>query len=158
MATQGRAWRSGPRRPAWVSSPADDGRPVPSIAELSWGPLQHEPSRSTIQCGEHVHAEPLPPSSATSTTPATPNVTFDIDAQVVRAVRDIAPGDELTYFYPSTEWQMAEPFVCGCGAAECIGEVTGAADLRPEVLERYHPSTAVRGTLEHRRSGRSSGV
>ena len=127
------------------------------VTELSWGPLQHEPSRSTIQCGEHVHAEPLPPQLRYVNHSCAPNVTFDIDAQVVRAVRDIAPGDELTYFYPSTEWQMAEPFVCGCGAAECLGEVTGASHLRPEVLERYRPSAAVRATLEHRCSGRSSG-
>ena len=128
------------------------------VTELSWGPVQHEPSRSTIQCGEHLHSEPFPPELRYLNHSCDPNVALDIDAQVARAVRDIAPGDEVTYFYPSTEWQMAEPFVCGCGAAECLGEVTGAAHLRPEVLERYHPSTAVRGALDRRRSSRSSEV
>ena len=33
------------------------------------------------------------------------------------ALRPISEGDELTFFYPSTEWAMAEPFECGCGAA-----------------------------------------
>ena len=42
------------------------------------------------------------------------------------AGRDIAAGEELTYFYPSTEWEMDRPFRCLCGAPDCVGVVSGA--------------------------------
>jgi hypothetical protein len=53
------------------------------------------------------------------------------------AARDIAAGEELTYFYPSTEWDMAQPFVCLCGAPQCIRLVVGAKYLPLDVLSRY---------------------
>jgi len=53
------------------------------------------------------------------------------------AIRPIAEGDELTFFYPSTEWAMAEPFECGCGAGECIGRISGAREIPLSVLGRY---------------------
>lgn len=44
--------------------------------------------------------------------------------------RDLEVGDELTFFYPSTEWASASPFKCLCGAGEgrCIGMQRG---IRP---------------------------
>lgn len=35
-----------------------------------------------------------------------PSTLMDVDKMVVSATRDIAEGDELTFFYPSTEWDM----------------------------------------------------
>jgi len=37
------------------------------------------------------------------------------------ALRDLAAGEELTFDYNATEWSMAEPFLCTCGA--CGGSV-----------------------------------
>lgn len=37
------------------------------------------------------------------------------------ALRDLAAGEELTFDYNATEWSMAEPFTCACGA--CGGSV-----------------------------------
>ncbi len=34
------------------------------------------------------------------------------------AIGPIAPFDELSFDYETTEWQMAEPFQCRCGACE----------------------------------------
>ena len=50
-----------------------------------------------------------------------PNVAFDLtstDKQKwhARALRDIHPGETMTYFYPSTEWDMEQSFECQCGA------------------------------------------
>lgn len=36
------------------------------------------------------------------------------------ALRDIKAGDVLEFFYPSTEWNMAQPFDCSCGAKVCL--------------------------------------
>ena len=46
-------------------------------------------------------------------------------------------GDELTFFYPSTEWSMAQPFECLCKTEACAGEIKGARDMSKEVLGRY---------------------
>ena len=49
----------------------------------------------------------------------------------VRVSRDRAlrVGDRLTYFYPSTEWAMARPFACRCGAEGCLGWIGGAGEM-----------------------------
>lgn len=41
-----------------------------------------------------------------------------LDGLVLRARRDIAPGEQLTFDYNCTEWSMASPFRCGCGACD----------------------------------------
>jgi hypothetical protein len=66
-----------------------------------------------------------------------PNVAFDVERRVVRALRPIQPGDEFFYFYPSTEWDMAEPFICNCGTARCLKLIRGALHLPPDILEQY---------------------
>ena len=55
----------------------------------------------------------------------------------LECVSDIEAGDELRFFYPSTEWSMAQQFVCNCGKPNCVGLVQGAADTSSEVLNKY---------------------
>lgn len=57
----------------------------------------------------------------------------------VVALRDIAVGDGVTFDYNATEQAMAEPFDCHCGAASCVGRVSGYAALSPERRERIKP-------------------
>lgn len=66
-----------------------------------------------------------------------PNVIVDTTKLELRAIRDIARGEDLTFFYPSTEWHMAEPFRCLCGSTRCIGQVSGAKHLTLNVLGQY---------------------
>jgi hypothetical protein len=66
-----------------------------------------------------------------------PNVRIDVERLAVVALDDIAEGDELTFFYPATEWDMAQPFRCWCGAAHCLGWVAGAKAVPKQVLARY---------------------
>ena|SRR5687768_14859810 len=75
-----------------------------------------------------------------------PSVRLDASRMLVVAERDIAPGDELTYFYPSTEWDMAKPFACRCGSPNCLGVIRGAGHLSPEILRRYFLNRHI-GTL-----------
>ncbi len=58
-----------------------------------------------------------------------PNTHF-AGRQVV-ALRDIAEREELTFDYNSTEWEMAEAFVCECG--HCGGSrISGFKNLTPK--------------------------
>lgn len=38
------------------------------------------------------------------------------------------------FFYPSTEWDMAQPFDCLCGTETCRGRISGAGDMTAEQL------------------------
>lgn len=49
--------------------------------------------------------------------------------------KGIKPGDELSFFYPSTEWHMAQPFDCLCGTPTCRGRIAGARDMTEAQLD-----------------------
>jgi D-alanine-D-alanine ligase len=119
-----------------------------TIAPFRWGELHPLPSRWTLQRGAGEHAEPLPIELRYINHSCCPNVVFDFEASAVRALRAIEPGDDLTFFYPATEWRMHEPFSCSCGAPECLGTISGAASLNQEVLTRYELSPTIRDLLE----------
>jgi hypothetical protein len=76
-----------------------------------------------------------------------PNVAMCVDRLEVVALRPIAPGDELTFFYPSTEWEMDRPFICRCGAKECVGVVAGAKFLSIETLGQHFVTGHIRGQV-----------
>lgn len=52
--------------------------------------------------------------------------------RVVIARRDLEPGDGITFHYNTTEYDVAEPFQCRCGSANCVGTVRGAKHMTPE--------------------------
>lgn len=66
-----------------------------------------------------------------------PNALFKPRIFELVAIRDINAGDELTCFYPATEWDMTRPFKCLCQSEGCIEHVAGARHLPTEVKERY---------------------
>ena len=67
-----------------------------------------------------------------------PSVIFDMTAFEVRvADRALKKGDEVTFFYPSTEWEMQQPFECHCGSGKCLGAVRGAKYLDETVLKQH---------------------
>ena len=71
----------------------------------------------------------------------TPSLVFDMHNMEVRVVdeRPLNKGDALTFFYPSTEWEMDQPFECACGAGEgkCLGRISGAKDMSDEQLKGF---------------------
>lgn len=66
-------------------------------------------------------------------------------------------GEELTFFYPSTEWHMAQPFECRCGKSVCMGKITGARDMSEENLSNYWLNVHIEELLEERRVARYNG-
>ena len=107
------------------------------------------PTYRTIQVSEDTHVDGLGALAYLNHSCA-PNTFVDTERLEVRALRDIQPGEELTFFYPSTEWEMDRPFACLCGAPDCIGLIAGAKALPPRVLERYALSDHVRRLLRRR--------
>jgi hypothetical protein len=49
--------------------------------------------------------------------------------------KGLKEGEAATFFYPSTEWDMAQGFKCSCGSKKCLGEIRGAKYLTIEQLE-----------------------
>ena len=68
-----------------------------------------------------------------------PNVAIDVSRRVIVARRAIAAGDQLRFDYNTTEWELAESFVCNCGVPACVGVAMGFAHLsstRQQILLR----------------------
>jgi hypothetical protein len=101
-------------------------------------------NRYSLEIGEGVHAEILPTVLRLMSHSCAPNLAFDLPRKRLLVIRDIAPGEQFTFFYPSTEWDMAEPFACWCGAPECVGDVRGAKYLDRELLGRYQLAPHIR--------------
>ncbi|KIR51452.1 hypothetical protein I315_06151 [Cryptococcus gattii Ru294] len=40
--------------------------------------------------------------------------------------KGLKKGESLEFFYPSTEWDMAQGFDCACGSDTCLGKINGA--------------------------------
>ena len=101
-----------------------------------------EPKYTTIQRGVSEHVEPTSDMVFCNHS-CRPTVEFDTAAWEVRVVkdRDLKAGDDLTFFYPSSEWSMDQPFDCHCKANEgeykCLGKIQGAKYLNKETLGRY---------------------
>jgi hypothetical protein len=97
----------------------------------------------TVQIGPRSHIEELGVLAYLNHS-CQPNTIVDTTALEVRAERDIAPGEELSFFYPSTEWEMDRPFICLCGAAQCVRLVAGAKYLSIDTLARYFINQHIR--------------
>lgn len=67
-----------------------------------------------------------------------PSLIFDMANFEVRvADKDIKTGDSLTFWYPSSEWDMDQPFDCSCGSERCKGTINGAKHMDEAVLREY---------------------
>lgn len=108
------------------------------------------PSYLTLQTGLHKHISLSPASLQYTNHSCDPNVFFDTDKMELIALRSIQPDDELVFFYPSTEWQMASPFACNCGSTKCLGTIAGAAALRQEQLQTYRLNSFILLQIKNR--------
>ena len=117
------------------------------------GVVEGAPSRYSLQVSECEHI--VPPIEAMISAPEAenyrwcftnhgcePNVRVDTARRALVALRDLHAGDEVVFDYNSTEWSMAEPFACRCGASRCYGVVQGYRHLSPEQQARLAPIAA----------------
>lgn len=104
--------------------------------------IMDKPNRFTVQIGRtrHTHVGKL----AALNHSCDPNVILDTEKMQMIACKDIEKGEELFFFYPSTEWQMDAPFICLCGASNCIHVVAGARFLPLSTLEHHYLNPHIR--------------
>lgn len=104
--------------------------------------LSH-PTYLTVQTGTNTHITLSPSFLQYVNHSCAPNVFFDTTHMRLMALKNIQPGDELVFFYPSTEWNMQQPFSCRCGTRNCLKVIKGAAHLTPTQLKKYRLSDFV---------------
>lgn len=108
-----------------------------NIVAFNASKIVDTPNYLTVQVSEHKHIHLFPEYLQYVNHCCEPNVIFNTTTMQLECVSDIEAGDELRFFYPSTEWSMAQQFVCNCGKPNCVGLVQGAADTSSEVLNKY---------------------
>jgi len=109
------------------------------------GAISTQPTRYTIQLGHRRHLN-FPAVRRTNDNldyswqylnhRCEPNGYMNVDERTVCALRDIAPGEEITFNYLTTESEMAAPFNCICGSPACFGFIQGRNFLTRSQGER----------------------
>ncbi|RYY57316.1 MAG: SET domain-containing protein [Chitinophagaceae bacterium] len=120
------------------------------LARFTAGEVLDRPSYLTVQVGINQHIMLQPEHLQYINHSCEPNVFFDTSSMQIIAVRPIREGDEMTFFYPSTEWDMAQPFSCLCGTASCLGEIRGAAHIEQSRLDEYRLTDFIQQQLHAR--------
>lgn len=120
------------------------------IADFSAGTISSTPTYLTVQISEEKHITLQPEFLQYINHSCEPNVFFDTTLMKLVALKDIAANEEFTFFYPSTEWEMDQPFHCYCQHACCLGQIRGAAYLSPEAIKRYRLTDFIQQRINKR--------
>jgi hypothetical protein len=108
------------------------------------GELTARPSRYTLQIEENLHLAPESGHRAEGILDRyfwrfmnhSCEPTVRIRGREVIAWRNIGPWEAVTYNYNTTEWDLAEPFICRCGSSNCLKEIRGFKHLTPAQREQ----------------------
>ncbi|WP_344118530.1 SET domain-containing protein-lysine N-methyltransferase [Streptomyces blastmyceticus] len=123
------------------------------LAPLAQGVSVRQPSRMSLQVDVDRHLEgPGIGDVRYVNHSCAPTAVVDTSVLALRAVRDLAVGDEVTLFYPATEWEMAEPFTCLCEEDVCLGRICGARALSGSRLSGHRLSPHIRQLISEYRS------
>lgn len=112
-------------------------QPGDRLCSFSAGMTLSSPTYLTVQVGHDQHITLRPEFLQYINHSCRPNVFFDTSRLELLCLNPIEAGDEFTFFYPSTEWDMAQPFICQCGEPGCLQLIQGAAHLSADTLARY---------------------
>lgn len=100
--------------------------------------LPEDQQRRSLQIADHVYlAGPTEPEPADFVNHSCqPNCGISGASNIV-AMRDIEPGEVLSYDYACSDGSDYDEFECLCGSANCRGKVTGHDWMLPELQLRY---------------------
>ncbi|MFI5186897.1 MAG: SET domain-containing protein-lysine N-methyltransferase [Chitinophagales bacterium] len=118
------------------------------ICDFGASAIVQAPSYLTVQLNTNEHIYLQPSFLQYINHSCNPNVFFDTTSFKVISLREIKTGDELCYFYPSTEWKMDQPFQCVCNCDNCLGYINGASYLTEDVLQGYRFSDFISQQLK----------
>jgi SET domain len=107
------------------------------ISPFYWDKIYDKPNYLTIQIADNQHVELLPKVLECTNHSCDPNAFFDTTNKQLICIKSIKKGEEITFFYPSAEWDMNQSFVCNCGAKQCMGTIKGAKYLPKNALKNY---------------------
>jgi SET domain len=127
-------------------------QPGEVIADFSAGTIAAEPTYLTVQVGIGKHITLQPEFLQYINHGCDPNVFFNTTTMQLVALKEVAQEEEMTFFYPSTEWKMTQWFNCYCGSPHCIGEIKGAAFLSSEAQQKYCLTDFIQQQLARRQS------
>ena len=125
-------------------------QPGEVIAEFSAGTIGAEPTYLTVQIDVGKHITLQPEFLQYINHSCAPNVFFNTTTLQLIALKEIGKDEEMTFFYPSTEWKMVQPFQCYCGSPACLGEIRGAAFLPKNVWKQYRLTDFIHRQLTKR--------
>lgn len=115
------------------------------------GVVIQQPTKYSIQVGIHQHCE-IPEEINPFSTSAfhwkflnhscSPNGYFNMEDKTFRALKNILSGEEISFNYNTTEYELAAPFQCRCHSANCYGEIKGFRYLSLEERNKTRPLLA----------------
>jgi hypothetical protein len=112
------------------------------ICEIPTEKVVNKANRYTVQIASDKHTDVGKLAALNHS--CNPNVFLDTENLLMYACKDIEKDEELSFFYPSTEWEMDAPFICLCGASSCIHVVAGARFLPLSTLENHYLNKHIR--------------
>ena len=94
------------------------------------------PTRRSLQIGERRHVFGRDETVGYVNHSCEPNSFLDFSCLCVRALRDIAAGEQVKLNYAATEYEMHDSFCCDCGSPACLRMIRGFKFLtRDQQLE-----------------------
>jgi hypothetical protein len=119
------------------------------IIQFSAGQEFTTPNYLTVQTGVNKHITLVPQFLQYSNHSCNPNIFFDTTTMNVIALKDIEPSEELCFFYPSTELDMAQPFICYCGSKDCLQNIKGAKYIPSDIIGKYRLTDFIKEQLQN---------
>lgn len=115
--------------------------------------LLASPDMYSVQVSATEHAECEGTTLAKTNHSCAPNCEAVVSAKGggsiwLRAIEKIQKGDAASFDYDTTEWHMATPFKCACGAVDCRGSVGGFSNASPEQQAKLLASGRVAPHIE----------
>ena len=108
-----------------------------------------QPTYLTLQVNEGEHILLGPEFLQYTNHSCDPNAFFDTTEMQLIALREIKPNEEITFFYPSTEWKMDQAFECLCGSPQCLKIIQGAYKLTKEQQDTYKLNNFIHHKIQH---------
>jgi hypothetical protein len=120
------------------------------ICSFHAGTISDKVTYLTVQIDDDKHITLQPEFLQYINHSCSPTVFFDTTLMQLVCLAEINTGDEFTFFYPSTEWEMVQPFTCYCGSSNCLKVIEGAAHIKEEVLDQYRLTDFIKRKIKNR--------